>query len=264
MGADLLHQKATHFVLWRPRQTMPPPRLIIGKLRPGNPPTLIDVRRFDLQPSPRSSDLWEIPLAACYLADGEVYHVEGVRHERLFNFLQNMIDTERRIKLAFICLLTAVGVPRIFAGEEFADEHDLPVRHPEKQADPVNFDRAKETWRQRVLHYMSCLVKFRTTCDALSVNDTDFIHTDFHEGKRVVVWRRGHPGNDALVVVVANFPDYGRPEPLTPHAESVVPHWPAIPPGKWWREITQDRLMPPQWVGREPIFPWEAKVYALS
>jgi len=36
-----------------------------------------------------------------------------------------VIDTERRIKLAFVCLLTAVGVPMIFAGEEFADQHDF-------------------------------------------------------------------------------------------------------------------------------------------
>jgi 1,4-alpha-glucan branching enzyme len=194
------------------------------------------------------------------------HDVEGFRNERLFNFLPNngVVDTERRIKLAFVCLLTAVGVPMIFAGEEFADEHDLPLRHPEKQVDPVNFDRAKEPWRQRVLGYVSRLVKFRTTSDALSVNDTDFLHTDLHEGKRVVVWRRGRASSDALVVVVANFSDYGMPEPLSPHAKYVVPHWPATPPGKAWREITQDRFVPPEWVGREPIFPWEAKVYALS
>ena len=32
---------------------------------------------------------------------------------------------EKRIKLAFACLLTAVGIPMILAGEEFADQHDL-------------------------------------------------------------------------------------------------------------------------------------------
>lgn len=39
--------------------------------------------------------------------------------------------------------------------------------------------------------------------------------------------------------------------------------WHATPAGKRWREITQERDVPPQKVGREPIFPWEAKVYAL-
>jgi pullulanase len=32
---------------------------------------------------------------------------------------------EKRIKLAFVCLLAAVGIPMILAGEEFADEHDF-------------------------------------------------------------------------------------------------------------------------------------------
>ena len=41
-----------------------------------------------------------------------------------------------------------------------------------------------------------------------------------------------------------------------------MPNWPATPPGRRWREVTQDRDVPREWVGREPIFPWEAKVYA--
>ena len=78
------------------------------------------------------------------------HDVEGFRNERLFNFLHNngIVETEQRIKLAFVCLMTAVGIPMIFAGEEFADEHDLVIRHPEKQVDPVNFDRRKDFWRQ--------------------------------------------------------------------------------------------------------------------
>jgi pullulanase len=42
-----------------------------------------------------------------------------------------------------------------------------------------------------------------------------------------------------------------------------VHNWPATPPGRHWREITQDRDVPPEWVGREPLYAWEAKVYAL-
>jgi 1,4-alpha-glucan branching enzyme len=193
------------------------------------------------------------------------HDVEGFRNERLFNFLNNngVVETERRIKLAFACLLTAVGIPMIFAGEEFADEHDLLVRHPEKQVDPVNFDRRHDPWRQRVRDYVARMVRCRTSYDALAVNETRFIHVDFHDGKRVVVWQRGREGSDKLVVVVANFSDFGTPNPLMSSSEYVVPNWPATPPGKSWREITQDREVPIEWVGREPIFPWEAKVYAL-
>lgn len=49
-----------------------------------------------------------------------------------------------------------------------------------------------------------------------------------------------------------------------PGAEYRVPNWPATPPGQHWREITQERSVPQDYVGREPIFPWEAKAYTLA
>jgi pullulanase len=192
------------------------------------------------------------------------HDVGGFRNERLYNFLNNngVVETEPRIKLAFACLLTAVGVPMIFAGEEFADQHDLPI-DSSKQVDPVNFSRLDEEWRQRVFQYCSRLVRLRIGSDALAVNDTRFLHVDLNDGKRVLVWQRGQDGHDAPVVVLANFSDYGTPNASSPQAEYVVPNWPATPPGKRWREITQERDVPPEWIGREPIFPWEAKVYTL-
>lgn len=89
----------------------------------------------------------------------------------------------------------------------------------------------------------------------------DFIHVDFDAGKRVLAWRRGWPGTDKLVVVVANFSDFATDNPSSPSAEYRVQDWPLNPPEGRWREITQGRDVPPEWVGREPIFPWEAKVY---
>lgn len=192
------------------------------------------------------------------------HDVEGFRNERLYNFLVNngVPLTEERIKLAFVLLLTAVGVPMILAGDEFADQHDLGVGNPAKQRDAVNFERADEDWRRSVFDYVSRLVKFRTSYDALAVNDTDFIHADFNDGKRVVVWRRGLAGSDEQVVVVANFSGFVS-DNAGHGGEYRVPNWPATPAGRRWREITQDRDVPAEWVGREGIFDWEAKVYAL-
>ena len=152
----------------------------------------------------------------------------------------------------------------IFAGDEFADAHDLSVAHPPKQRDAVNYERLEEPFRRRVFDYVARLVKFRTSEEALSVNDTDFIHADFAEGKRVVVWRRGRPGSASQVVVVANFSDFQTANADSPSAEYRVPNWPATPAGKKWREITQGRDVPAEWLAREPIFAWEAKVYALA
>ena len=173
----------------------------------------------------------------------------------------------RRIKLGFVVQLTAVGVPMILAGEEFGDQHDLfnkkgwVTHEGGKQVDPVNYRRFEEPDRRAVFDYVARLVKLRTSHPALAVNDTAFLHADFNDGKRVVVWRRG-PAADP-VVVVANFSDYTTPHALTAGAEYFVPHWPATPAGKHWFEVTQGRDVETGRHDREPVFAWEAKVYRL-
>ena len=208
----------------------------------------------------------DMAQAVIYLTS---HDVQDFRNERLFNFFQSngVVDIEKRTKLAFACLLTAVGIPQILAGDEFADQHDLfdqnghVTQDGGKQVDPVNFSRLNDDWRTRIKDYVARLIKFRTTSDALTVNDIEVIHVDL-DGKQVVAWRRGRPADDQVVVVVANFSDFTTPP--CPSAEYVVHNWPTTPPGKKWREISQDRDVPSDWVGREPIFAQEAKVYALT
>jgi glycosidase len=173
----------------------------------------------------------------------------------------------RRIRLGFVCLLTAVGIPMILAGEEFGDQHDLfdargNVTHQGgKQVDPVNFSRFDDPDRRALFEYVSRLVRLRTSHPALSVNDTSFIHVDFTAGKRVLGWRRG-PRADP-VVVVANFSDFTTANALAPGAEYFVPNWPATPAGRHWFEVTQGRDVKTGRHNREAIFAWEAKVYRL-
>jgi 1,4-alpha-glucan branching enzyme len=198
------------------------------------------------------------------------HDVGGEGNERLYNYLhrRGVALKDKPIKLAFACLLTAVGIPMILAGDEFADEHDVDIfggnaggRTPDdnKQLDPVNYERLEQDpWRKDVFQYVSRLVAFRTQADALCVNDTAFIHVDFNDGKRVLVWRRGN-SEQAPVLVVANFSDWGSDDPTSAASEYRVPSWPDLPRGKSWREVTQARAAPR--AGREPLFPWEAKVY---
>lgn len=188
------------------------------------------------------------------------HDTEGYRKERLYDFLEvsQVYEKEQRAKLAFACLFTAVGVPMIFAGEEFCDQQDRKAVHPSKQLDPVNYARKRDPWRSRVFQYVSNLVQFRKRSAALGVNDTEFLHFDFEQGRRIIAWVRGKAGVHDLVVVVANFSDC-----YTPGPEYFVHNWPATPSGKQWREITQVREVPQHWVGREPLYPWEAKVYEM-
>ncbi len=194
------------------------------------------------------------------------HDVEGLWNMRLRDFLlrSGVPEAElfRRIKLAFACLLTAVGIPMILAGEEFADQHDRFDAHGEvnqdggKQVDPVNFSRATEPERADLLAYVSRLVKLRASHPALGRNDTRFLQVDLAEGKRVFAWLRGDAADP--VIVVANFSAWGTADPFGPGAEYVVPGWPSGA----WREVTRDRAAPR--AGREPLFPWEAKVYRLG
>jgi len=169
-----------------------------------------------------------------------------------------------------VCLLTANGIPMFLAGEEFADQNDLFDSNGNvtdsggKEVDPVDFSRLQEPMRHAIFEYVSRLVRLRTSHPALGVNDTDFTHVDFNDNKRVLVWKRGMAGQDP-VIVVANFSDYATPNGLTDaNAEYVVPNWPLTPPGRHWREETQQRDVLPAQAGREPIFSWEAKVYTLA
>jgi len=206
------------------------------------------------------------------------HDVEGFRHERLFTMLRDFPrdQIEKRIKLAFTCLLTAVGIPMFLAGEEFGDEHDFFDRDGNvsqdggKQVDPVNFSRltadAKDDGsrdeyyaetRRNILAYVKPLIRLRTTEAALGVNDTAFIWTDFGDNKRVLVWQRGN-ATQRPIIVVANFSDFFS----APGADYRIPTWPATPPGKSWIDLSQNnRPVDPAFVGREAIFPWEAKVY---
>ncbi|KIW99026.1 uncharacterized protein Z519_00689 [Cladophialophora bantiana CBS 173.52] len=180
------------------------------------------------------------------------HDVEGYRKERLFNFLSNnkVDDIERRAKLAFACFLTAVGIPMIFAGEEFCDQMDLVIA--EKQSDPVNYERKSDDWRTRIFNYVATLIALRKNCPALGVDDTSFIHVDNSRGGKIIAWVRGTTNP---VVVVANFTDNDTPGP-----RYYVPNWPDRDRNDW-REITQNRAVPAEWVGNEPLMHWEAKVY---
>lgn len=194
------------------------------------------------------------------------HDVGGHFNKRIYNYLvdNGVHDTEKRIKLAFVCLMTAVGIPMILAGDEFADQHDLDITDehgPNKQIDPVKYERMNDDWRRRIFDYVARLVKFRIKSPALAVNDTIFIHSDFEDGKRVLAWQRGYGEN--IVVVVANFSDYATPNAGDDQAEYVIPNFPQTPAGKRWREVTQDRIVAEGWIGREPIYAWEAKVYEL-
>jgi pullulanase len=74
VAAHVLTLRRKEFVLWRPRRTEPPPSLVIGRLQPGAPVTLVGERSVELAQSPHGADLWSVEARRCELEDGQVYH----------------------------------------------------------------------------------------------------------------------------------------------------------------------------------------------
>ncbi|KAJ2896083.1 glycoside hydrolase family 13 protein [Zalerion maritima] len=190
------------------------------------------------------------------------HDVAGRRCERLYNFFENVgiIEKEQRAKLAFACLMTAVRVPMIFAGEEFCDEHDLDIEH-ERQVDPVNYERLKDPWRRRVFDYVGVLVRLRQVCPSLQGNDLEIIHTDFREGRRIMTWKREAPMDWASgsfywpVIVVANFSDQATPGDTYDAGKFMYLNRPR------WREVTEHRWLPQGMAAREAMGPWQVRIY---
>ena len=243
-------------------------KVILGRNADGEPSFEWSVRKL-IEPIHLGYD--GLTTAVNYVGS---HDVAGLGNERLYDYLGfcgvgGDEQRARRVRLAFVCLMTSVGIPMIFAGDEFADQHDIPIwnlseeeRRDRKQTDPVSYDRRDQPWRHALFEVVSRLVKLRTSAPALRVRDTNFIHVDFEGGKRVLAWVRGRPGVHHPVVVVANFSSWGS-DVSAPGAEYVVPNWPAVP-GARWIEVTQGRTVPPEWIGREPLYPWEAKVYTTA
>ena len=102
------------------------------------------------------------------------------------------------------------------------------------------------------------VAQMRKTHPALGVNDTKWLHQDTMPGRQIYVWQRG--GDDNPVVVVANFSNFCTDNPFSPSAEYVVPNWPR-PNDFSWKEVCLNRPVNAGRIGREPLFPWEAKVY---
>src|ERR1700730_21022 len=78
ISADILDRRTDRFVIWIPTAQTTAPRLIIGKIRNGNPPMFEPLPPVTLvkatgEPGDQGG-LWEIPAADCGLTDDVVYH----------------------------------------------------------------------------------------------------------------------------------------------------------------------------------------------
>lgn len=128
----------------------------------------------------------------------------------------------KRAKLGAVLLMTAVGIPMIWMGEEFGEYK------------PNTIEPAKLDWRlfknennSSLFDYYRGLVQLRRKTHALYTENIEFFHED--EESRIFAYTRWND-EGSRVVVVANFSDNYL-------AGYTVPNFPA---GGTWHEWTRD------------------------
>ncbi len=138
---------------------------------------------------------------------------------RLFRKLGNrgILDDElyKRAKLGAVILMTAVGVPMIWMGEEFG-EHVL----LSEQSNKINWTLLENDANKDLLNYYKRLIKLRTTNAAFRSTNVEFFHEDAESG--VLCFHRfDDDGNSVAVILnlsdadienysIPNFPLDGR------------------------------------------------------
>jgi len=184
------------------------------------------------------------------------HDIDGMGNERIMNFLGNhgIFEDEafKRIRLAFTILLTAVGIPMIFAGDDFGDIQDIIPMHTEKQIDPVNWDRIKGVKNRELFEFIQRMTYLRNTRSPLQQNSCRFLHQDFEDGKKLMVYQRGE--GPRQVIVVANFSNKFIPDYL-------IPNWPELEGRcfEWTHQYYPENVFSGHF--KENIYPFEVKVY---
>mgnify|MGYP005853490407 CR=1 FL=1 len=128
----------------------------------------------------------------------------------------------KRAKLGAALLMTAVGIPMVWMGEEFGE-------YKSKTIEPAKIDWSllKNDENRSLFEYYKSLIYLRKTNHALHTANIDFFHED-EEGQVLAYCRWNEEGS--RIVVIANFSDHFR-------AGYKVPNFPK---NGTWREWIGD------------------------
>ncbi len=126
---------------------------------------------------------------------------------RLFRKLgeAGILDDElyKRAKLGALILMTAVGVPMIWMGEEFGEY--VPMS---EQSNKIDWTLLQNDANRDLHEYYSRLIQFRTTDPTMRTANLDFFHEDRDSG--VLCFRRYDDEGDSVVVVINLSDEDGR------------------------------------------------------
>ncbi|MBE9118256.1 alpha amylase C-terminal domain-containing protein [Lusitaniella coriacea LEGE 07157] len=177
-----------------------------------------------------------------------VNYLSNHDHERLMVELakRDIFEEEafRRLKLGVVLLMTAVGIPMVWMGEEFGDYHRRTPEPAKIEWMLLKHDLNRSLWQ----HYQS-LIRLRRNNHALYTENIDFFYEDI-DSKVLAYTRWNEEGS--RVVVVANFSGNHL-------ADYRIPHFPANGVWREWMgncdvEAEEDRIS-------IDLLEYEAKVF---
>ncbi|UNU25624.1 hypothetical protein D0A37_19025 [Microcoleus vaginatus HSN003] len=158
------------------------------------------------------------------------------------------IDQEaafKRAKLGAVLLVTAVGIPMLWMGEEFGQS----TRQTPNQSNKLQWSLLKNQPNHELLEYYKQVIRLRQHLPALYTENIEFIHEN-PEAKVLAYYRWSDEGTRA--VVVANFSD-------TYLSDYCIPKFPAA---GTWHEWMYNKIVE---VGEEgfkfDLPEWSAQVF---
>lgn len=156
--------------------------------------------RLDLE---RLKDVLDCKRRGFFGATNVVNYLGNHDHERLLKQLSDrgIFDDEafKRVKLGAVLLMTAVGIPLIWMGEEFGE-----YRQKTLEGSKIDWTLLGNDANRSLLDYYKGLIHLRKHNKALSTANIEFFHENAEEG--VLAYARWNE-EGSRVVVVANLCD---------------------------------------------------------
>ena len=118
---------------------------------------------------------------------------------RLFRKLgeKGILDAElyKRAKLGALILMTSVGVPMIWMGEEFGE--NVPIS---EQSNKINWTLLENDTNKELFEYYKTLIRLRTTHDAFTAAHCEFFHEKADSG--VLCFHRFDDEGNSIAIVL--------------------------------------------------------------
>ncbi|MBK1884166.1 hypothetical protein JIN85_17230 [Luteolibacter pohnpeiensis] len=152
----------------------------------------------------------------------------------------------KRAAMGAVILLTAIGIPMIWAGQEFGHYKDKST-----EPAPIDWGLLDGEDNQQLLQLYKALIYLRKTNSALHGNDIDFFHID--PGLPLIAYNRWN-GEGARVVTVLNLSD----QYLGGY------QIPGMPVDGTWKDWTHDcEVQVSDGTLQIDLGEWEAKVFVI-